>query len=347
MRSVTLSGLALFGLVALVGCGDKDEPGGDSGDPIGDGGGVGSDGSDGTDGTDGSDGGDPECLTNNTFELTGTVLWEGAPAEGAEVHVWEDGTDGWATYTTDVDGVYTATLDVAEYWVEINYRGCYGVYEMVEGAEACDVRMVDADIGPEDCDVAEKPNLYLYPESDTEAEVALEIDRRQAIVAADPPLQPGLRWTGTAHTDGTFSVREGAGWSRAPFLFYEVSLLPWHSDGLQREQGWCVTGSIEQAAAEMAELLGRYGFNAQERDDFYEGWRLDLPPAQAWAVYPQLEVDHIAGISMSLDLPVDRLWFLVEDGAGCPVVEEPVVLPFDRSGPHAVEWGVVVHDLAL
>jgi hypothetical protein len=41
---------------------------------------------------------------------------------------------------------------------------------------------------------------------------------------------------------------------------------------------------------------------------------------------------------------VDRLWLLVEDVGACvEALPTPSVVPFDRTGAHGVEWGVVLH----
>ena len=203
--------------------------------------------------------------------------------------------------------------------------------------EACEEYVVDIELI--DCDTADKPNLYLYPEVDTPMSVRVHTTNRQHMVASAP--EHGDRgWRGVAHPDGTFSV-DGERW---PFLFYEVSLAPWQSRSFQRSEGWCLPE--EGAVDAMAELLGDYGFNAGERDDFVDAWIHDLPPNRGgYAVYPQHRVAHTAGLELSRSLPVERLWLVVEDGAGCTALPEPVVLPMERRGAHGVEWGVVLHDL--
>ncbi|MDP2315302.1 MAG: hypothetical protein Q8P41_20560, partial [Pseudomonadota bacterium] len=74
-------------------------------------------------------------------------------------------------------------------------------------------------------------------------------------------------------------------------------------------------------------------------------WRFDLPPASAYAVYPQRDVAHAAGVAIDPPLRLERLWLLVEEAGACGAMSEPVIEPFDRAGPHAVEWGVVLGGL--
>jgi hypothetical protein len=126
-----------------------------------------------------------------------------------------------------------------------------------------------------------------------------------------------------------------------------VSLRRDQLAGLQRTEGWCIEAQgTADAAQQMADLLALYDFNAGEQDDFVEAWRIDLPLSTSYVVYPQREVSHLAGLHLRPSLPIDRLWLLVEEGAGCPVLTEPVVEPMRRSGAHGVEWGVVLGDLA-
>ena len=124
-----------------------------------------------------------------------------------------------------------------------------------------------------------------------------------------------------------------------------MSLAGWQSRSLQRDAGWCVLfGGLP--AVHMADILADYGFNARERDDFVDAWIHDLPPSESYAVYPQIEVDDYAGLQIQPMLPVERLWLVVDDGAGCAPRQVPEVQPFDRSGAtSAVEWGVVLGDL--
>lgn len=280
---------------------------------------------------------DVECGSTQGF-VYGVVSGPDGSGPNGDANVWawdEDGdtveaevsSDG--SYEVNVEGGETYVL-FAEAW------GCYSSdYEVY--VEECQEYEVDIEIT--DCDIADKPNLYLYPDGDTEMAVRVDHGRKQQIVASDPPHGDD-GWFGIAHPDGTFT-QDG---DRAPFLFYEVSLAPWQGRTHQREAGWCIEGG-EHAVADMAEILEKYDFNAGEVDDFVEAWRHDLPPAKAYSVYPQREVEHMAQLVMDPELPVDRLWLLVEEGSGCAPLFEPDVVPMDRRGAHGVEWGVILHGL--
>jgi hypothetical protein len=301
--------LAGLSVGALVGCGEKDDDTGDDSDD--------------------------ECGSTEGF-VSGTVTgpWSSDPNPYAFV-VADDGSGGQIDAEMGGDGTYELNLEPGEYLLFAEAEGCYSEDYAVTVTE-CEEYTVDISI--QDCDVADKPNLYVYPNFDTPMHVQVEHSRRQQIVASDPPH--GKRgWNGVAHPDGTFTQNG----DRAPFLFYEVSLAPWQSRTLQRDAGWCITGRRPVAA--MADILSDYGFNAIEVDDFIEAWRHDLPPARAYSVFPQHKVDHIAGLDIEPQVPVERLWLLVEEGSGCAPLFEPEVVPLDRRGAHAVEWGVVLHGL--
>jgi hypothetical protein len=283
----------------------------------------------------GDDSGASECGSTQGFvsgALTGPS--GGAASSGAQVLAVDS---AGASHSGEVaaDGSYELNLDPGIYIVTATDGVCWSEDRMIE-VEVCSEQVLDLAI--ENCDTADKPNLYLYPERDQPTSVVLRHGPRQSVFASAPTYGQG--WWGVAHVDGTFSV-EGERW---PYLFYELSLRGWQSELFQRDEGWCL--AEDGAVDAMSELLGDYGFDARERLDFVEGWEHDLPPSRhGYAVYPQTEVEHAGGVVIRPALPLSRLWLLVEDGAACDV-DAPGVEPFDRAGPHAVEWGVVLHDLA-
>ena len=267
----------------------------------------------------------------NQGTVSGVVLNDsGTPV--AEALVTYEGVDGLSTVTANEGGEYSMELAGGEYVFASSdpWQECWSA-DVDVTVEPCGQHVVDLPIP--DCAVADKPNLYVYPAEPTPMRVHLGLTRKQAVVASAPDY--GRGWRGVALPDGRWR-QAGVDW---PFLFYEVSLAPWMSDTFPEDEGWCVRG--DRAVGDMAAILEGYHFNAGEVDDFVEAWRHDLPWAESYAVRPMTEVDHMAEVHMTPNLPLDRLWLLVEDGAGCSLHEPPVV-PFDRSGAHAVEWGVVL-----
>lgn len=278
----------------------------------------------------------PDCQTT-LGTVTGVVTgpYSGDPNPDAIVFA---SPERGATERADADEEGTYSFELDEGWWTF-YATSWGCYSNEIGVAVVPCKEATVDLRIEDCDKADKPNLYLHPARPVPTQVRLELAPRQEVVASDPPYRGG--WSGVAWPDGTFSTAEG----RAPFLFYEVSLATWQSRRLQRTEGWCVAGGVEQAVAEMAGILDAWGFDAAEVDDFVEAWRHDLPPASTYAVYPQTEVDVFAGLTIEPHLDVDRLWLVVDEAPACHIPYEPAVVPFARRGAHAVEWGVILGDL--
>lgn len=294
--------------------------------------------------TPGEGEGEGEATCDDTWSIVQgqiTGPYTDDPTPNATVYIYGAAYDTDYRTETDADGRYELEVPPADdLYVEAYTRdGCWSYSEGID-AEACATQTVD--IAIEDCDIADKPNLYLYPLRDTPMRVKLELDPRQKVVASIPAYRP-QGWRGVAHTDGTWTERGSK--VRDPFLFYEVSLAGWQARSLQREAGWCLPFGGEAAVFAMADILGEYGFDARERDDFVDAWIHDLPPADSYAVYPQLEVAPFAGLQLQPALPVDRLWLVVDHGASCVPLQEPEPVVFDRTGAHGVEWGVVLGDL--
>jgi hypothetical protein len=284
-----------------------------------------------------------ECGSSQGF-IFGTIFGEGT----IEAALYNDAGVLVETITPNARGRYELHVDPGSYMLAASsfidsdtggqgYESC-SADDVQITIEACDEQKVDLVL--HDCITADKPNLYLYPAQDTPTTVRLKHSPQQRVFASDPPYDGA--WTGVAHPDGTFTPDGG---DTAPFLFYEITLLPGHVRSLQRAAGVCVGGA--NAVEDMAALLGAWGFSPREQADFIEGWKDDLPRRASYRVYPQRAVDPIVGVDIQPPLPLSRLWLRVEDGAGCvPAAAPPAGLtPIPRAGPHAVEWGVVLSGL--
>lgn len=272
--------------------------------------------------------------------LTGLATVDGAASAEVQVSAWpEDGGDPVSVDPSDGDGRYAVCLPAGRWYVSAEAYGC----ETGDRADVVEGESTSLDLDVDsvmDCETADKPNLYLYPSAPTRTAVTIGLSQGQRVFASDPPYRKG--WRGVALPDGRFVTAEGP----APFLFYEVTLPRGMSSSFQRDAGWCLDGDVPAAVHAMAGVLEAYGFNAGEVDDFVEGWRVDLPPAGAYAVYPQREVDHAAGLTVTPSLPIERLWLLVEETGACDgALPEPAIVPFDRAGAHGVEWGVVLRGM--
>lgn len=267
----------------------------------------------------------------------------GAVVSGGTVRAWESADSTPLEAVTDASGVYTFELSAGSWIIDASheyssgvgdsgYTECYSDDYAVTLVD-CDAKTVDIQF--EECATADKPNLYLYPESDLQMQVKVELGPKQDIVASTPP-HGAAGWSGTAHPDGRFTV-DG---HRHDFLFYEVSLAPWQSRDLAGEEaGWCVQGA--DPAKQMGEHLAELGFSPREVADFVEAWELDLPAAPGYRLEPLRAVDGMADLVILPHMPVERVWFVVSpDSGGCALPAPEWTL--QREGVHGVEWGVVL-----
>lgn len=239
--------------------------------------------------------------------------------------------------TTDSRGRWAACVLAGAWTVGAHDDTCDADDERVEVIAGEDLELdFDVDADCDDEGEVDKPNLYLYPVAPTRTTVRLGLARGQRVLVSEPPYAGG--WAGVALPDGTWRQAGEV----APFLFYEASLRSAQVAGFQREEGWCVSGPALDAVAAMAALLEAYAFTSREVDDFVEGWRFDMPDAPAYRVWPQRAVDHAVALSVEPQLRVERLWLVVEPDLACSPTPEPDVVPFDRDGPHGVEWGVML-----
>lgn len=176
-----------------------------------------------------------------------------------------------------------------------------------------------------------KPNIYLYPEAETQ--ITVTFDRPELLTVSDPLYGDG--WTVTAHPDGTL---EDAG-GKYGFLFYESLADP---SIFRLDEGFVV--KAEQREQTYRRVLEAYGFNEQEILDFIEYWTDYLEPGVDYVMYPLLTEGVDAEMPVRFSVQPDnifRLWFgfvRYEGGA----VPEPEIVPMDRSGFEAVEWGGAV-----
>jgi hypothetical protein len=176
-----------------------------------------------------------------------------------------------------------------------------------------------------------KPNIYLYSDRDLTARVRLFPET--AITVSDPPYRPGIGWIA--------EIRNGSLNGQGDFLLYEGT---GHFSGWQKEEGYVIRGAYREQ--DMASMLGEYGFNEKETDEFIEYWACHLAGDQDYVLYPQ-ETDTVNRAMPLYIVPepdaVSRIWFCAEPFVSAP---EPVTNPekISREGFYVVEWGVIIQD---
>jgi hypothetical protein len=174
-----------------------------------------------------------------------------------------------------------------------------------------------------------KPNIYLYSEKDITARVRLAPE--YAITVSEPVYQPGIGWQA--------EIRNGSLNGKGDFLFYEA-LVP--DSGWQKEEGYVIRAACREQ--DMASMLGEYGFNEKETEEFIDYWGIHLFGDMDYVLYPQ-ETDAVNQAMPLSIIPepdhVSRIWFYAEPLVSDP---EPVTCPEQivREGFSVVEWGVMI-----
>ncbi|HJN76591.1 MAG TPA: hypothetical protein QGF58_21860 [Myxococcota bacterium] len=270
-----------------------------------------------------------ECGSTEGF-VYGTVTRGSSPAAAATVKAYPGGEEEGSIRTqTNTDGQYELNLTGGVDWVITSWDNsdCYSDDQTVSVVE-CVEEEIDFDL--DECISADKPNLYLYPDEPTKMSVRLRLDPKQNVIASEPAYEDG--WAGVAWPDGTWTQ----GGERFDFLFYEVGLTPSQHASLRTKRGMCA-----QDLSQITDIVREYGFDEREVSDFHEAWVEDLPDADLYAVYPQRHVARLAGLQLDPPLRVERLWLVIEPAESCDLAPMDIH-PVDRSGAHAVEWGVVL-----
>ncbi|MBP7401270.1 MAG: hypothetical protein KBA30_01490 [Clostridia bacterium] len=180
-----------------------------------------------------------------------------------------------------------------------------------------------------------KPNIYLYPESSQEVTVTFGLP---ALLTVTIPDYTGI-WTVTAEPDGTQTDADGREYG---YLFYESETDP---ALFSYDQGWLVPAAERESV--FRTVLGAYGFNARETEDFIDFWVSRLEPGMDYRMIPQgtARVDAAMPVTVSpAPESVFRLWFAFEPWDGGTAPAEPAIDPIPRDGFTLVEWGGFILD---
>jgi hypothetical protein len=176
-----------------------------------------------------------------------------------------------------------------------------------------------------------KPNIYLYPEAETEVTVRL-IAEDGEIIRTEPEYGDGFRVRVTP--DGRI---EG----KYDYLFYEAVI----GDINDLEFGWCVSS---KGIMEFFEgVLREYGFNWREITDFIDYWSGKLPDAPYYRIYPLEKRDIDGKVSLYIEPEpgtLFRVWFYIIPSDKWMDLREPTIIPLKREGFTVVEWGVILRE---
>ena len=180
-------------------------------------------------------------------------------------------------------------------------------------------------------DLASKPLIYLYPESETE--VSVRLDYKGRLTCTYPAPDPDGAWRVTARPDGTLTDRQGREYS---YLFWEGA-----SDGAPPDfsRGFVVKGS--DTADFLREKLAYMGLTPREYNEFIVYW---LPRMQdnPWNLIAFQGKNYTDSAPLTVTPRPDSVLrvFMAYRPLNAPVsVPQQELTPFVRKGFTLVEWG--------
>ena len=174
-----------------------------------------------------------------------------------------------------------------------------------------------------------KPVIYLYPETETEVSVKVELPEGE-LTCAYPDYGDG--WNVTALPDGTLYDKDGN----------EYYCLYWEGEGsavLKAGKGWCVAG--EDSAAFLREKLLEIGLTAREANEFIIYWLPELQKSPYNVITLHTE-DYARSVPLTVSPAPDSVIRVFMTFEPCDEFVEipPQVLPhYERNGFTLVEWG--------
>lgn len=181
---------------------------------------------------------------------------------------------------------------------------------------------------------AKKPNIYLYPE--TETEITVTFGKPGYLTLSIPEYNDG--WTVTASPDGTLTDKDKNSYG---YLFYEALV---QRKAFSTEEGFIIPAN--KRAEAFREILASYGFNEQETADFIEYWADYLKDGTDYVMHPMLTegVDNAMPLTFSVKPDsIYRIWFGFAEYSGDEIMP-PEITPIVRKGFTVIEWGGAVLD---
>lgn len=176
--------------------------------------------------------------------------------------------------------------------------------------------------------VADKPVIYLYPETETAVHVEVEPD---GVPGTTYPAY-GSGWDITAAPDGSLTDAEG---NRYPYLFWEGTIRSEYDFS----EGFCV--KREDSAAFLEDTLPKLGLSEPEMREFIVYWLpiLEASPYNLISFQTDAYTDH-ARLQITPEPDTVIRVFMAFRQLQSPVEIAPQTLTApERTGFTVVEWG--------
>lgn len=182
-----------------------------------------------------------------------------------------------------------------------------------------------------DCEIAYKPNIYLYPEKEVRLQVSLSFPQGGAVIKSIPSYNGS--WNVTVSPTGKINGMHD-------YLFYESN----QPGKWQRETGWLVKTDTLQRFFE--NNLSSYNFKPNEIKDFTDYWVPRLKGESYYAIYPQEKaiIENLIQLHLSVEPQSSiRLFYVIKGSQGMTKIKEHIIPnPSPRIGFNVAEWGVVL-----
>jgi hypothetical protein len=179
-----------------------------------------------------------------------------------------------------------------------------------------------------------KPAIYLYPER--KAEINVSIFPQGKMLLTIPPY-PKKGWDVVAEPDGDVYYQN----QRFDYLYYEASIPDQIID--KPREGYII--SYDEREEFLRNLVRELGLNGKETEQFVEYWVPILPKAP-YIFVGVISVSNLNEISPLLITPkpdnLIRISLYFEARNKSVSVNPPTILPVNRDGYTAVEWGGIV-----
>ena len=180
---------------------------------------------------------------------------------------------------------------------------------------------------------AAAPVIYLYPETDMEVNVRLDLNGE--LTTSYPVYDHVNGWSVTAYPDGTLTDKSGREY---PFLFWEgeISINP------DLSYGFCVAG--EDTAEFLEQSLKQLGLTDSEADTFIMYWLPQIEGNKYNVISFQTSayenaVSHYVTPEPDTIITVNMLWYPSDISVSIEPQDLTGINPSERRGFTVVEWG--------
>ena len=177
-----------------------------------------------------------------------------------------------------------------------------------------------------------KPNIYLYPEEETD--ISVIFDSPELLLTVIPDYNNG--WYAKVSPNGKMIVDN----LEYGYLFYESMTGDYM---MQKDKGFIVP--IKNREKFFTTIAEYYGFNKQETYDFVTFWISRLDSTKEYVMYPQLTntIDVLMPVKINPNpQSIFRIWFLFYEKENDIELEKPERVVAERNGYTMVEWGGIV-----